>query len=150
MENEETAMRALEAAPEDPLLLERRIRVERAKAHRSLTIRTKGEARIVQEEEGGGEEGGKWVVRWNGEGGEEREEVKVSCQREREREGRDVRLREELTQRFSLEYTEGYQGYDGGVRRGRGYLGEDRLGGRGRKRAGRTIRTRELIVLLFL
>jgi len=98
MENEETAMRALEAAPEDPLLLERRIRVERAKAHRSLTIRAKGEARIVQEEEGGGEEGGRWVVRWNGEGGEEREEVKVSCQRERERE-RDATFVSEKSQR---------------------------------------------------
>lgn len=71
MENEETALKALEAAPEDPPLLERRIRVERAKAHRSLMVRAVGDALLVLVGEGEGE---RWVVK----GKEEGEEKVVS------------------------------------------------------------------------
>ena len=79
MENEETAMRALEAAPEDVMLLERRIRVERAKAHKTLMIRALGEARVVEEggEEGEGEGGRRWVVKVKGAGEGEEEVVEV-------------------------------------------------------------------------
>ncbi|KAL7417588.1 hypothetical protein BDY24DRAFT_94720 [Mrakia frigida] len=73
MENEETALKALEAAPEDPPLLERRIRVERAKAHRSLMVRAVGSAALVLEEVGEGE---RWVVKGKEEG-EEKVDIKA-------------------------------------------------------------------------
>ena len=49
MQDEATALRALEAAPTDEPLLDRKIRVERARAHRSLTVRALPPATLIQE-----------------------------------------------------------------------------------------------------